>query len=396
MKIRSKRIVLKEGVKAGILEIEEGRIKAVLPYEAEADVDYDAENNRIIPGIFDTHNHGTMGWGLRDTDSPENEVRVKNYLKGLAAQGVTCIFPTAGLGSIKTCARLAKSQQDGAKIMGIHSEGPWLNRVGEKGIRTGWPEVTLAAAEKMLEDGDGYLRLVGISPEIPGADEIIRFFLDHGVTMAFTHSDCNYEQACAAIDKGLSVSTHLMNVMVGIHHRDVGGAGACLLSDKVTCELICDGLHVSNPMIQLILKIKPHDMIEMISDCSELSGAPVGKYRRPASDMIVNVTDDGFLLTDTGRLMGSSKPVLYGIGNLVENIGLPIEEVCRMSSYTVAVKYGFEKERGSIEPGKYADLVIISDSYEAVQTYSEGRRVYDNRTDKDLFNQQLVSELRID
>ena len=195
MKIKSKHIVLEDRIVSGTIIIENQRIQKILPYYKDQNVDIDCGDNRIIPGIFDTHNHGTYGWGLRGDDCAENETIVRNYLKGLAAQGVTCIFPTSGLGSIATCARIAKQEVDGAKILGIHSEGPWLNRVGEKGIRTGYPEVKLAAAEKMLKDGDGLLRLVGIAPEIPGTDEIIKYFLDNGVTVAFTHSDCNYEDA---------------------------------------------------------------------------------------------------------------------------------------------------------------------------------------------------------
>ncbi len=394
MIIKSKRIVLEDKVYDGCVVVEDGKIQEILPSDAKVKADIDYGNDRVIPGIFDTHNHGTYGYGLRGEDSKENEVVVKGYLKGLASQGVTCIFPTAGIDTIATCARVAKETVDGAKIVGIHSEGPWLSRVGEKGIRTGWPEVKLETAEQMLKNGDGLLRLVGIAPEIPGADMIIKYFLDNGVTMAFTHSDLQYEDTNKAIDKGLTVSTHQMNVMTGLHHRDIGGAGACLLRDEVYCELICDGLHVSLPMVKLILKIKDHDKIMMISDCSDLSGAPIGQYRRLNSDMLINVGEDGFLLTDTGRLMGSSKPVIYGIKNMVEVLNLPIYEVCQMSSANVARKYNYP-ERGSIAVGKYADMVAIDDDYQPIHTYSEGRLVYDRKVDTNLFNKVYLDEVRV-
>jgi len=386
--------VLENEVISGYIVFEKGKIVDILKEDSQLEADEDYGDNRIIPGIFDTHNHGTYGYGLRAEDSADNEKTVKGYLKGLAAQGVTCVFPTAGLGSIATCARVAKEEVAGAKILGIHSEGPWLNRVGEKGVKTGWPEVSLKTAQQMLKDGDGLLRLVGIAPEIEGTDKIIEFFLANGVTMAFTHSDYQYADADKAIDQGLSVATHLMNVMTGLHHRDIGGAGACLLRDEVTCELICDGLHVSLPMIRLIMKMKDHDKIMMISDCSELSGAPIGQYRRPNMNMIINVGADGFLLTDTGRLMGSSKPVIYGISNLVEKLKMSIPEVCRMASLNVAHKYGIQ-DRGSIATGNYADFVVIDDQYQAIKTYSEGRVVYDRAADHNLFNQKYLAEVRV-
>ncbi|MPM72816.1 hypothetical protein SDC9_119792 [bioreactor metagenome] len=110
--------------------------------------------------------------------------------------------------------------------------------------------------------------------------------------------------------------------------------------------------------------------------------------------MLINVGPDGFLLTDTGRLMGSSKPVLFGISNLVEKLGMPLEEVCRLSSLNVAHKYGFT-DRGSISAGKYADLLIIDDEYQPIHTYSEGRIVYDRTVDKELFNQAYLAEVRV-
>jgi len=303
---------------------------------------------------------------------------------------------------------MADEAQDGARIMGIHSEGPWGARVGEKGVNTGYPEVDLELARRMYETCGGKLVLLGIAPEVDGADKAIEYFLSKGVAMAMYHTNANYEQANRAIDRGITVATHLCNVMTGLHHRDVGVMGACILRDEVWCELICDGLHVSLPMIDIILRLKRDDRIMMISDSGSYAGAPVGLYRSPGwseggktssstkSDRsTIRVTDDGFVLSETGRLCGSSKPVIYGVKNLVTKLGVPLEKASRLCSYNPCKKYGFADRKGSLAEGKDADFVVISDDYGVLYTYSEGRLVYDHRSGEHIFNDKFTDEFMI-
>ncbi len=394
MVVKSNRIYFEDGMKSGYLVIEDGKFSGFIT-DAGTQEFIDYTDDRIIPGIFDTHNHGTSGYSLMGTGDYEKDVKnVRGYLKGLAAQGVTNIFPTAHGTAIKAVADVAKTQVDGATIVGIHSEGPWLNRVGEKGIKTGWPEVSLETAKKIVSDAQGLLKLMALAPEIPGIDEIIEYLLSEGIAIAYAHSDCNYQQALAAYAKGISVATHTGNVMTGLHHRDIGGLGAALTCDDVFCEVICDGMHICNEMLQIYFKLKDTSKFAMVSDCSAMSGAPVGTYKGFHANMTMSVTEKGFVLTDTGRLMGSSQPVLYGIYNLVENVHMPIETVLKMSSLTASKKYGFDKTKGSIKIGKDADFVVINDEYKAVATYANGRKVYDRAADGDIFNPEFLSEMK--
>jgi len=399
MLIHSNRIYLEEGCKAGYLEIKDGKFSAFYPESEKLTADIDYGNNRIIPGIFDTHNHGGFGYRLND-DITEEEIKV--YLKGQASFGVTGLFPTTcDIKCIALLAKMSEEEQDGSKILGIHSEGPWGARVGEKGVNTGYPAVDLEVAKKMVEAGNGKLKLVGIAPEVPGAFEAIDYFLSEGVTMAAFHTNANYEQANAGIDRGITVATHLGNVMTGLHHRDVGTLGACLLRDEVDCEIICDGLHVCLPMVKLMLKVKDHDKVIMISDNVQYAGAPVGRYKgmnqAEGSDRkYINVTEDGFVLSDSGRLSGSSKPVIFGIYNLVEKLGMDLEEVIPLFSYNPIKKYADITKKGSIKVGKDADFVAITDDYQAIQTYVEGRKVYDCEVDKDLFNPEFIKMFKVD
>ena len=398
MIIKSGRIYMEDGCKSGALEIADGKIKKYYPGGDKIKADVDYGNNRIIPGIFDTHNHG--GFGIRASDTA-SEDEIKLYLKGSAANGVTALFPTTtDLGAMNMLSKIADETQDGAKIMGIHSEGPWGARVGEKGINTGYPKVDMAHAQKMVDACGGKLMLVGIAPEVENAYNAIDFFLSKHITVAMYHTNANYTEANRAIDRGVTVATHLGNVMTGLHHRDVGVMGAAILRDEVYCELICDFLHICPQMIEIVLKLKAHDKIMMISDSGAYAGAPAGTYRSAwpgaKSDRgTITVTEEGFVLSETGRLSGSSKPVIFGMKNLIEKAGLPLEEVWRLASFNAIYKYGFASKKGSIKEGKDADIVVIDDDFKVVRTYSEGRQVYDRETDKDIFNQKFVDEHKI-
>ena len=397
MYIRSKRIYVPDGCVSGIINVEDGKIVDILNYNAKVSVDIEADAFRVLPGIIDTHNHGTMGYSLMGVeDEAEKEKNVRGYLKGLASQGVTACLPTADHGLFKTIASVAKGEIDGARPIGIHSEGPYLNRVGEKGVDTGHPEVDLSYVKKMYEDSEGMLKLFAIAPELEGSKEVIEYLNSVGCRCAFAHSNMNYHEALEAFKWGISVTTHTANVMAGIHHRNMGGLGACLLCDDVYNELICDGLHVSNEMIELMLRVKndPFNKVMMVSDNVPMGGAPIGRYNLGGLGLQVNIDEKGYCLSDTGRLCGSTVPVIKGIKNLVENVGIGMRNVIKMSSANPAKVYG-AVNKGSIEKGKDADLIVIDDDYNVLYTISEGRIVYDHQKDTDVFNDEFLAAYKI-
>lgn len=399
MIIKSTRIYTEEGMKSGCMEIADGKFEKIQSCCEEKEV-IDYGDLRIIPGIFDTHTHGICGYslmGITQQTEQEKEEEVRGYLKGEASKGTTCVFPTASTDMFRAIVRVAGEENPGgAQILGIHSEGPWLNRVGEKGIKNGWPQVDMETAEKMVKDAGGMLRLVSAAPEIPGIQEIAEYFLSQGIVMGCAHSEGHYEEIREAYERhGYSVSTHTGNVMTGMHHRDVGGLGAALLNDQVMSEVICDGMHICPEMLRIFFRIKNPSRFMMVSDSTPLGGAPVGTYKGWDPSMTQNVTKEGFILSDTGRLCGSGQPVLFGIGVLAEKVGLPMETIVRMAALNPAVKYGFEEHKGSIREGKDADFVVISDDYHAVATYVNGVKVYDLKEDGTIFSDRFVAQNRI-
>lgn len=385
--IKSSRIYFEDGVKDGILVLDKGKIAGFLSSDATVENVTDYGDLRIIPGICDTHNHGTYGYNLDERfggDEVQIKQNLRNYLKALTYEGVTSGLPTV-TNCIRQLAEVKEEGYVGAAILGIHSEGPYLSRVGEGGRPEDHPAVDMDFVKQMWEDSKGLLKLVAMAPEIENSDKARDYWLSKGVKIAYAHSDLKSEGARAAVESGYRVATHTSNVMVGLHHRDIGGLGVMLTDPRVECELICDGLHVCLDFIDIMFKIKDKSRFMMISDSVDLAGIAPGRYDQGWFTPI-NVSEEGFVRDDDGRLLGSSKSVLYGIGNLVEKLHIPMEEVIKMSSLNPCTYYGFGETKGSIKIGKDADLVVISDDYKALVTYVEGQKVFDSAIEEKVFN----------
>ncbi|MEW9121362.1 MAG: amidohydrolase family protein [Thermotaleaceae bacterium] len=389
--IRASRIYCEDGMKEGVLKLENGRFAGIYSEIPKGSKSIDYSNYSIIPGIFDTHNHGAMGYSVKKRKTKDHTEEIRGYLKALPAHGVTMVFPTVmddfGYESI---AQVAEEKLQGAIVAGIHSEGPFLNRVGEKGRPKPYPKISLDKVKDMIGKSGGKLRLFALAPEIQDSQKIIQYLTKHNITVAIAHSNCNGMMTRKAIEDGISVATHLGNVMTGIHHRDIGVLGVCLLDDRIDCELICDGFHICNDMLQIILKLKDPSRIMMISDGTPFSGAPIGRYAGESEGSVLNVERDGRILDEDGKISGSSKTVLDGIRNLVENLHIPLEEVLPMASLNPCRKYGFENIKGSIALGKDADFVVIDEGFEVVATYIMGEKVYSAEQKSELFNPDFI------
>lgn len=373
---RSSEIYSEKGIIDGFIGVSGKEISCI--GEGIPDGEYeDFGNCRMIPGIIDTHVHGTMGYGLfnhHDLNREQIKNEIRGFVKAMTIHGVTGVFPTAKPGVFDLIAEVASENIKGARILGIHSEGPWQNRVGEKGRPRPYPQVSLESAKQIVQDCQGRLKLMGLAPEIPGIDPIIEYLVEQNVTISFCHSDMNYHEATQSIKKGISVATHIGNVMSGLHHRDVGGCGAMLLSDDVDCEVICDGLHLVPEYLRILFQVKDTSRFMMISDSNYIAGAKPGHYMN-SRNMETIIDEDGINRDSDGRISGSTKSVLYGMKILTEKLNMPMETVVRMASFNASKKYGF-KHKGSIAVGKDADFVIINQNFQSVCTCVEGEIVH--------------------
>lgn len=397
---KSKKICTPNKIVDGYLIIDNGKFfDIVFDYDGEY---VDVEDKMIIPGIFDTHNHASGGYSVYNDSEEETLNYLKNndlktntacYLKTLASLGVTSVFPTLFATKvnseekdvIKSLRHYIGRNLDGAKALGINFEGPFLNRTGEGSERYIPDPININDIEELIDLANGTLSVMSLAPELDNSKDAIKLLLDRNVTPALAHTDSKSKEARQAFENGISVATHTCNVMTGIHHRDVGALGASLMDDRVYCELICDGLHVCNDMLKLVLKLKDHNKVMIVSDSSRFVGLPSGYY--DFDTYKIHLDEQGRVLEGTA-LSGSSKGVILGLKNLVNNCGIDLLDALDMACRIPSIKYGYNK--GCIEKNYDADFVIIDSEFKVYETYVEGNKVYDLNIDSLIINPKVL------
>ncbi|MBE5780457.1 MAG: N-acetylglucosamine-6-phosphate deacetylase [Clostridiales bacterium] len=396
--IKSSRIYSHRGLVDGAIVVDGERVLKIMAKDA-IPADFDGEvvdygDSRIIPGIIDCHNHGFLGWDA-DTVDP-NELTM--FAKGLASVGVTGFLSTNGkwAHTLETNAmtyEYMKEKKPGARVFGLHMEGPFINPDRRGGFSDGGmnpPDFELCKA--YYESSKGALKYMTLAPELEGNMEIIDYLVEKGVIVGVAHSNATYAQTVEAADHGLSIGIHTSNAMRPIHQREVSVLGGVLLDERIRCEVISDFYHVCPELITMIIKLKGKENVLLVSDSGSMSGAPAGKYMS-SSGRPVYIEKSGLVHLEDGTISGSSKYVLFGIGNLVEKLGLPMEDVVIMSSLVPARVLGLEADRGSIKEGKYADFAVIDDNYDAIATYVEGSVEYDVNNKEELMNPEFKKNL---
>lgn len=336
----------------------------------------DASGLRLIPGLVETHFHGAQGATFQYPDRPGVD-RVSSYE---ASMGVTSMFPTVSSGTVeviqnavRTIREAAEAGTPGAKIRGIHLEGPFLSKEfrGSHAIEDLYPP-TLERLDAYCEAGGEWIRILTIAPELEGAEEVIRAARDRNITVEIGHSGADYETAIKAIDLGASVSTHTFNAMRPLRHRDPGILGAVLTDGRLTCEVICDLRHVQEPVVRLVYQAKGPDRMSIVSDSMYAAGLPEGSYN---SDGRIRIVKDGLAYIENGTISGSACTSMHGFRNLIR-MGIPMEEVSKMASRTPARTSGIFDRTGSITVGKDADFILLNPSLEVISTYVEGVCVF--------------------
>lgn len=380
--IKSERIVFPDGVFPGAIFIEDGKIQAVKrgPEAAFAEGEkMDVGSQWVLPGFIDVHIHGSGGWA-GDSADPKDVQGLADYLPMV---GVTAFQPTVGgavhkemLTQLTSIAKAMEVQSSGARMIGIHMEGPFFN-VKEKGVFL--PEALLSPTETVmqafLDASRDKVQHVSLAPEMEGAEEVIRFLNERRILVAGGHTDASYEKTMQGIEWGVKLSNHTCNAQRSIHHRDPGALGAYLLSD-VYCELISDFIHVHPQMMEMIRRLKGVEKIVMVSDAILAAGIEPGHYSFVNHTIIIG--EDGRSTLADGTLAGSTGNMLGGFQNWVKTLGVSVEEASMMASGNPARVAGVLDCKGTIETGKDADLLILDSELSLVRTICEGRVAFEN------------------
>jgi N-acetylglucosamine-6-phosphate deacetylase len=346
--------------------------KFVAPQEdTEPEKVVDGQGAYGIPGLVDIHFHGCMGADVCDAKA-EALQKMAEYE---ASVGVTSMCPATMTVSEEELHRIMRvaggfSPSCGAKLAGIHMEGPFISREkkgaqAEKNIRT----CDIGLFRKLQEDAGGKIRLVDLAPETPGAMDFIRQVKDE-VVVSLAHTTADYETSRQAFDAGASHVTHLYNAMPPFDHRKPGVVGAALEQENCHVELICDGVHIHPSVVRATFAMFGAERIILVSDSMRGTGLGDGSYT--LGGQTVQVQGVRATLSD-GTIAGSVSNLMQCLRTAVLLMQIPLEEAVACATINPAKEIGIFDRCGSIAPGKDADLLLLDRNLQIRQIFINGK-----------------------
>ena len=375
--LRDARIVLENSiVENGMILIEDEHIVSVgenLSADAET---LSLDGSTVLPGFIDVHIHGAVGVDVMEA-SAEGLNEVSSYL---ATQGVTGWLATLVPGSDENYASVSAavgqsmngSQTTGARVLGIHYEGPFVNSAQCGALHTEYFKTYSSPKDlEALPVPENSVRMITMAPEVDGGVDLVRELNKRGWVISIGHTRADLqvlEDACAA---GARHMTHFMNAMAPLHHRSPGPIAWGLSREDVTVDLIADGVHIHPFMLRLLMKTKGAGGISLISDAIAAAGKGDGDYQIWGETITVK---NGRTANAAGSIAGSVISMLDAV-RLLHSLGVSYEDLARMASSNPAKLLGVDKTCGSIESGKRADLVALDHNGNVKLTLVGGRSV---------------------
>ena len=338
----------------------------------------DAKGNYVAPGFIDVHIHG-----YNECDTMDGTIEaIETIAEGICKNGVTAFLPTTMTMSKEAITRaldatravMAKGTK-GAEVVGVHMEGPYVN-TAFKGAQNGQYIVEPTQEDiQYVKSYEDVVKLITIAPEIEGAKAFIKDISSTtSIALSMGHSAAGFDEAMEGIACGISHTTHLFNAMTPLHHRNPGVVGAALASD-VSCEMICDTIHVNPGLYPLILKAKAPNKFVLVTDCMCAGGCQDGDYALGGQKVVVK---EGSARLVDGTLAGSILKLNDALLNVISHTDCPIEEAIKFATINPARVIGIDKEKGTLDSGKDADIIIFNDKIQIQQTINKGRTIYEN------------------
>lgn len=359
------------------LAVENNQIKYITPSgisnEKEFNEIIDAGENYLSPGFIDIHTHANSGYDTMDATFEAIDAMARFHIQN----GVTGFLATTMTASTEETKKAIKNVADytsrqkekhgtldtsgyvPAEVLGLYLEGPYFS-MAKKGAQSPEylknPDINeLASFIKLSGDA---VKVVALAPELPGAMETISYLRTQGITVSAGHTDASFDTAQKAFNHGVTQVTHVFNGMKSFTHREPGIPGAALTDERVYCEMICDGIHLHPGTMKLVVKAKGKDRIILISDSMMAAGLSDGEYTLGGQKVVVK--GEEARLSD-GTLAGSTLTLNKAIYNMVRMVGVSLPDAVRMATLNPARAIGLDRNKGSIEIGKDADLVIFDE-----------------------------------
>ncbi len=332
----------------------------------------DAQGMYVSPGFIDTHTHGYAGVEYID-DTPGC---IRKAALALPETGVTSFLVTTATDPwdvldrvFAETAELMPETRDpgfgGAEILGVHAEGPFINAARKGAMNEG--NIKVFDIDRILPY-KGVIRVMTVAPELPGGLEFIRTVKEKtDIRLSMGHTDATFDEAMAGFRAGITRATHLFNAMSPLRHRAPGAVGAALTADIYT-ELIGDTHHVDAALYPLLIRAKGNKLV-LITDASRFIGMPEGEYEINGEKYLV---EDSLCKLADGTIAGSVLTMNIGVRNLRDYGHIPMYQAARIGSLNAAESAGADAEKGSLEPGKDADIVLMDEQCTVYRTYVRG------------------------
>ena len=333
----------------------------------------DAKGNYVSPGFIDMHIHGAGGYDVMD-GTEESLAAISSIV---AQNGVIGFLPTTmtmsrekiytALDNIK---HVMGKEAKGARILGAHMEGPFINKK-YKGAQA--EDFIIEPSFSFIEKYVDIIKVVTLAPEIDEDFKFIKEVINKtNIILSMGHSNAEYEQALKAIENGVSHVTHTFNAMTPLNHRNPGVVGAALNSD-IYCELIADKIHVHPAIFKILATIKGMEKVILITDSMRAGCLHDGISELGGQKVIIK---NNTARLEDGTLAGSTLRLNQAIKNFMDCTGEGICQTIKLASLNPAKELGIEKDRGSLEVGKYSDIVILDEKFNIHKTIVEGKTVY--------------------
>lgn len=329
------------------------------------------EGHIIAPGYIDLHINGAFGHDF--TITPR---QISAVARNLPRFGVTSFLPTlisSPLAHYTTACQIIRDLQyesEMATILGLHLEGPYLNRA--KAGSHPVPALRSPDIDELLYFDADIIRLMTISPELPGSLPFIRAVRKKEIIVGLGHSTATYDETMAAFEAGASWGNHLFNGMGTLHHRYPGIVGALLTEEKFYLGLIADKVHIHPAVLSLVAAAKRASGVTLVSNAVAAAGMPPGKY--PLGNLTVDSSSVGVRLPN-GALVGSLEMLDQGVRNMVHLAGRPLAEALLMASKTPAALLGLTT-KGMLAPHYDADIIVLNEELKVIMTMVRGQIIY--------------------
>jgi N-acetylglucosamine-6-phosphate deacetylase len=367
--IKTNKLIFPERIDRGILVIHGGKIVEIKKRISRLRKceNYDFSQLFVAPGFVDLQVNGGLGIDFLNA-SPEEIKKIIDFYLSHGTTGIVVTLVSSSLWRIRQALERIRSCNT-PSILGVHLEGPFISKE-YKGAHDG-KYILPPSKEMLVKIIDQYsrmVRIVTLAPELSGADEVIDYIVNLGAVAALGHSSATYAEAIQAIEKGVKLFTHLGNAMRGLHHREPGAIGAALDSDAYV-SLICDGIHLHPAFVRLVTKLKGFDRVCLITDAVSATGLADGTYY--LGDLPVVVTN-GIARLPNGVLAGSTITMERAVQNFVKFTKCSLPEAIRCATLNPARLLGIDSEVGSINIGKWADLIVFDNDFDIKYVFFHG------------------------